>query len=119
MLLIRDEQIEVLLSYKLKQFEDLMVEHLNTYYPGKCERLGDKAVREAIQYGIEKANTYTIHIEYDVSRYINLMFTFGRDFDTDPNYPWASGILNDEDSISTRKMDELYAASEKYVVEEK
>jgi len=119
MLLIRNEQMEVLKSCNLRQFEDLMVDHLNRYYPQKCKTLGDKVVRETIQYGIEKANTYTIHIEYDVSRYINLVFTFGRDFDTDENLPWASDILNDEDSISTHKMDLLYRESGKHISEMK
>jgi len=107
--------MEALRSYMVKQFEGLMVTHLNKYYPKECETLGETDLRKTIQYGIERARSYNIDNELDVSRYINLMFTFGRDFDKDMNLPWASNILMKDDLLSPHKMDLLYDEAEKHV----
>lgn len=118
MLIIRDKQLDALRDYMLKQFEDLMVKHLNQYYPRQCETLGQEKLRQTIQYGIERAKIYQIDVELDVSRYLNLMFTFGRDFDKDQDLPWASKILRNNDfSSGTRKMDSLYEEAAKHISE--
>ena len=109
MLVIRKEQMEVLSHYVLKGFEDRMVEHLNEFFPDQCETLGEPDVREAVQYGIDRAGSYGITSERDVCKYLNLMFTFGRDFDVDPRLPWAAAILNAGDVTDpTRKIERLY-----------
>ncbi len=116
MLMIRKEQTEAFREYMLKKFENLQVTHLNKYYPEDFQALGEEDVREAIRYGIKQANTYNILIENDVSRYINLMFSFGRNFDTDLDSGWAAEILNDESSLSgSVKMDRLYDEAEKHL----
>jgi hypothetical protein len=78
----------------LKQFENLMVTHLKKFFPKKCAKLEEDGLRKTIRYGIEQAKFYGIVIENDVSLYLNLMFTFGKDFDK--TYPWASKILKNE-----------------------
>lgn len=113
MLVIRDIQMEALSQYMQKGFEDRMVTHLNRYFQDACETLGEDLLRETIRYGIVKAKTFSFHMENDVSRYLNLMFTFGRDFDTDPNLPWAAQILKNNDLISTYKMNVLYGEAAK------
>lgn len=116
MLRIRKEQMDVFRQYMLEQFEDKMVVHLNKYFSGRCAELGEDGVRETIRYGISQAEKYGIVIESDVSRYINLMFTFGRDFDKDPTLSWAAKILNDHDLIGRRqKMDALYEAAKRHL----
>ncbi|MBW2247059.1 MAG: hypothetical protein JRF62_07625 [Deltaproteobacteria bacterium] len=93
MLIIREDQMEVLGNYMLNKFENALVTHLNLYFPEKCEAMGESGVREMIRHGIAQAKSYGIVIEYQVSRYINLMFMLGKDFDTDSALPWASEIL--------------------------
>ena len=95
MLRIREEQMAVFRKYMLKQFENRMVDHLYKYFPEECEALGEEEVREAIRYGIDQADSYGIIIEDHVSKYINLMFLFGRDFDK--ALVWAKEILTDEE----------------------
>jgi hypothetical protein len=116
MLRIRKEQMDAFKEYMLKQFEDKMVIHLNKYFAGPCGELGEEGVREAIHHGVNQAETYGIVVEYDVSRYINLMFTFGRDFDKDPTLSWAASILNDQNLLGRRqKMDALYAEAGRHL----
>jgi hypothetical protein len=118
MLIIRHEQMDAFRGHMLKQFEDLMVAHLTEYYPLKCKGLGQEKLLQVIHYGIERAKKYAIDVELDVSRYICLMFTFGKDFDRNKEIPWASRILMSDDfSSGTRKMDALYEEAAKHVPE--
>ena len=117
MLVIRQEQIEVLRDYMLKQFKDRMVAHLRRYFPEQSKSLSNEDLCETVQYGIEQAAAYEIVNEYDVIGYINLMFTFGHDFDKNPSLPWSSRILNDNALYGSgrRKMDALYKEGEKHL----
>ena len=93
MLTIRKEQMAALGAAQVKKFEDRMVTHLQKHFPEQCKKLGPK-LRELVAYGIERAGSYGIVAERDVSRYIDIMLAFGRDFDKDPNLPWAAAALN-------------------------
>ena len=100
----------------LRNFEEWMVIHLNMFFPNQCEALGDSDVREAIQYGIEQAESYDIVTECDVCKYIDLMFALGRDFDTDPELPWALEILYDETlEDGSERIDRLCRAAITYL----
>lgn len=94
MLTIRREQIEVLNADMRRRFEMRMVAHVNQFFVQRCQLLGETGVREWIAAGIERAAKYGIKAEVDVCRYIDVMFVFGREFDADPRYPWATRILN-------------------------
>ncbi len=116
MLVIRKEQMDVLDQYMLNTFENLLVDHLNRYFPEKCGELGEEGLRETIRYGIKRAEDYGIVIEHQVSLYINLMFMFNRDFDQDPALPWASEILLDPSLKGTSaKMETLYREAERHL----
>lgn len=95
MLEIRQEQMDVFDDYMLKKFENDLVVHLNTHFPQQCETMGETAVPEMIHHGIKRASTYGIVVENHVSRYINLMFRLGKDFDVDPALPWVAPILTE------------------------
>jgi len=96
MLSLRQDQMDDMHALTRGVFVDRMVEHLNQFFPKHCAALGVSGVREAIDYGIERASSYGIVGERDVCLYIDLMFGFGKDFDTDPELPWAASVLNDE-----------------------
>ena len=102
MLVIRDDQMEVFKDHMAKRFENQMIQHVTLYFPEDCKALGQEKVREVIVYGLNRAETYDLLLEYDVSRYINLMFTFGRDYDVD--VAWAAGILGDKRLSGPEKM---------------
>ncbi len=94
MLTVRKEQMEVLDRDKRKRFVNHMAEHLQKYFPKRCATLGDKQVREWIEHGIDRAQSYRIVSERDVCKYLDVMFVFGKNFDCDAQLPWASKILN-------------------------
>ena len=82
---------------ELQKFVGRMVIHLNKFFPEQCEALGAEQVEEAILLGVDKAKSYDIRSERNVCKFIDLMFSLGRDFDTNDELPWAYETLNDYD----------------------
>jgi hypothetical protein len=111
-MIIRKQQVNLFSDASLETFKDRMAEHLRRCFPSECEALGDEGIQNTIRYGIERASSHGIDLERDVCKYIDLMFTFGRDFDSDLNYSWAADILHDETlDNSTMKAERLFAAA--------
>jgi hypothetical protein len=113
---MRDEHMQAFTEAAVKDFEDRMVVHLNEFFPEQCEALGEAKTREAIREGIDRAARYEIVAECDVCKYIDLMFAFGRNFDTDPKLPWAGEVLN-APAIDdpTARINVLYDAAREYL----
>jgi len=107
MLQIRSEQMKVFEEVALKNFKDEMVQHLNRFAAKHCEIIGEEKVRETIQLGITDAQKYGLTNRGPVRFYIEMMFMFGSSFDTDPQYPWAVAILNDQTAYDQMDRAEL------------
>jgi hypothetical protein len=91
-----------------RRFEKRMTAHVNQFFPDQCQALGAAAVHEWIAHGIEQAQRYGIVAERDVSKYIDIMFVFGRDFDAGSRYPWAAPILLARAVDPTHKLNYLF-----------
>jgi len=115
MLTIRKEQLAVFGPVGQKAFEDRMLAHLKRVFPEKVSALGEPKLRETIQYGTQRAASYRITSERDVCKYIDLLIFYGRDFDKDPNLPWAPSILQNKNiRTSAAKIERLYKAAQKH-----
>jgi hypothetical protein len=77
------------------RFEDKMVAHLGEFFAEQCRELGEPRLRAVIRLGIARAASHDITSERDVCKYLNMMFAWGHDFDTDPSFEWARRILDD------------------------
>jgi hypothetical protein len=110
MLTIRMKQMNVFTDLSLKRYETSMVVHLNKYFSEECDALGEERTRHAIRYALKRAESYEIVSERDVCIYTDLMFAFGKDFDKDPQLPWAGTILNEESlkGEPSQRIDRLY-----------
>jgi hypothetical protein len=62
---------------------------------------------------VTAAGDYGVRKEYDVVRYIDLMFVLAEDFDKSRDWAWAGRILGDEALGPTTKMDRLYERAQK------
>ncbi len=112
MLTIRPKQLAELRASMSEALEGRLAAHLNRYFPDRCRELGADVLRREIRHGINQAERYGIRTGQGICKYLNLMFLFGRDFDTDPRFPWASRILNGPGEIdAVPKIDRLYAAA--------
>jgi hypothetical protein len=114
MLTIRKEQMAVFGPLGQKAFEDRMLVHLKKVFPEQSESLGEPKLRDTIQYGTQRAAAYKIISERGVCKFIDLMIFYGRDFDKDPNLPWAQTILQNRAFRSpSSKIERLYKAAKK------
>lgn len=98
MLVIRRDQMQVFQAAALRSFEDEMVAHLAEFSPPLFKAVKEPQLRKAIRLGIARASDYGITFRGPVRLYLELMLLFGSHFDTDPQYPWASEVLADQDS---------------------
>jgi hypothetical protein len=104
MLVIRNEQMDVLSEYMVEQFVNDALLHLRTTFPEQIKDMPVADLRSMIYTGIKNAGEYNITMEEDVLRYLELMITYGADFDMNPDTSWAEEILNKEDARGTEKI---------------
>jgi len=96
MLNIRPGQMEAFEQAALRRFENDMVAHLRKFAPRHCEILDEEALRKIIRLGIERARKHGFTNVGPVRFFLEMMFLFGSDFDTDPQLPWAAEVLTDK-----------------------
>ncbi|MCP4723270.1 MAG: hypothetical protein GY860_27780 [Desulfobacteraceae bacterium] len=118
MLTIRQNQKKILKLAARDDFVERMLVHLNTFFSEHYEALGDDSCRELIDLGIKNAENHEIVNERDVCKYIDLMVSFGVDFDKDPKFPWAGKILTDQSwKNATQKTEALFNTGIKHLSE--
>ena len=93
MLVIRRAQIEPFKEHLREPFVLRMVDHVREHFPADCAGLVPEELREIVRDGIVRAEKYGFESERDATRFLNLMFTFGRLFDRDPSLGWATRLL--------------------------
>lgn len=116
MLKIRNEQMTAFEQAALKNFEDRTIEHLREYFPKHCEVFGEANLRQIIQLGLKRSQSYGVVAERGVRVYIDLMLLLGSGFAEDPQLPWASEILKDETiADESVRIDRLYEKAMSYL----
>lgn len=104
-MIIREAQRQEFAKQSQKKFEDKMVVHLNKAFTEEAKNWQEEDLREFIRRGMQKAFSYKIEIEADVSRFIEYMFCYGENFDTSEKLEWFQPVLNSEELDGTQKMD--------------
>ncbi len=92
---------------RVRQFVEQTLAHLETYHSEAYDALGRMRAHEWVEYALVRARVYEIKSARNVQRYVDLMVTFGRDFDTDPAIPWAAGLLAIDGMSETVRMNRL------------
>lgn len=92
-----------------------MVEHLSHYAPRHCQVIGEACVRSAVRLGMARAAGYGLDRRGAVRFYIESMFMFGSDFDTDPQIPWAAELLATPYLDPMAKASRLYERAMDYI----
>lgn len=107
MLVIRSAQMEALARAAIEPFVENVMGHLRRVWPEECAAMGEEGLERFVHHGMERGGRYGIETEYDVGRYCDLMLLLHRDFDDDPNLPWASDTLASGDLDGRMKVDQL------------
>lgn len=117
MIQLRAEQLQAFSADARRRFEDCMVAHLNKLFPGQCGPQRERRTRLAIAYGIERAANHGLTTERDVCIFIELMYTFGQDFDADMKLPWAARILRDPQCHPSLRIERAWEVSRMWLHE--
>jgi len=99
--------MQVFNNQVLEDFETRVYLHLTSEYASaRCTT--ENEVRQLIRLGIQRANGYRITTEYDVARFIDLMYLLSPDFDSNPQSAWIRDVLSDPQIPDDKKMDLIY-----------
>jgi hypothetical protein len=107
MLTIRNEQLAVLGKGGAEHFRRQAVEYLRKVAPAVCAAMSEQHILESVDHAIAMCKLHGFAREVDVLRYLNLMYVFGFCFDRNPEFPWASRILNDRSKSPRARLDWL------------
>lgn len=114
-MVIRQTQLYTLSQRGSSDFEVRVAAHLKRCFPHECTALGDEGVPDLVRYGVARSNSYGMTLERDVCKYIDLMVAFDRDFDRNPEHPWAARILADDSFPNpTARMEHLYGVAKSH-----
>ena len=115
MLTIRKEQTEAMELVELQKFKKKVSIHLKKIWPENCQNMGDTELYASIDQGLQKAQRYGFKSEYDIVRFIDLMYTLSMDFDDDNGDPEINSLLQNNELMPTSKMDLIYDKVENYL----
>jgi hypothetical protein len=76
-----------------ERFLSDMRAHIERCFPEQFLALERETLDELLRHGLARARAHGFSGERDVCKFIDLMLVFGRGFDRDPQFPWASEIL--------------------------
>jgi hypothetical protein len=94
-------------------FEDEMVAHSMAFSPKLCRILGEDQVREFVRFGIQCAGAHGFGKRGPLRLYLEMMFLYGSNFDTDVQYPAFYRVLrNGGDEMIRAEM--LYDETVRY-----
>lgn len=93
MLLIRTQQVETLARATHARFAAAMVAHLQVFAPAHCRAIGSAQVARAVDAGLQRAANHGFDRHGPLQLYLETMWMFGSQFDSDPLLPWAGAAL--------------------------
>jgi hypothetical protein len=99
--------MEVFSKHIQEDFVNRMVSHLNEFYPKKCQEMGPQALRQSIYDAIDRCREAGIETEYDVARYIDLIYELGWPTEDAPVPFWTQEVLDDPELDGSTKIDRL------------
>ncbi len=118
MVKLRKAQMDAFQAAAHSRFELEMLEHAKRFAPKHGEVIKDEGTLAVVRLGIERSKKYKFDNRGPIRTFIEMMFMFGSDFDTDPQYAWAQEILTD-DAIGGQmtRAQKLFAKVSEYLTE--
>jgi hypothetical protein len=91
MLEIRNDQLALFESAAAAGLERELTEGLRRSHPNETAAMQDAELHQTVADGVVRAGSYGLRLKADVALFVELMLTFGRDFD---RYPPVSFLLH-------------------------
>lgn len=108
MLKINNAQVLKFKEHFVSDFENELLIHVQNYFQGHYQMIGEDGIRNTIRYCLKKCKQYKFTTKRNICLYLNNMLMLGSNFDDDPQYPWGRTILKDvkfKDSV--RHIDDI------------
>jgi hypothetical protein len=112
MLVLRDQQLKALARATLPRWIE---DHVKRFFPLECAALGEAGLRERVHEGIARAVSHGFETEAHISKYVDVMFAVGPDFDRDPALSWPQPILSDRGAAPGARIDRLLEAASRHM----
>jgi len=112
---IRSAQMAVFEANARRNFEQEMYEHVREFSPELARAAGDKNVVTVIAMAIDRAERYGLTNRGPVRLYLEMMLTFGSNFDTDPALAWAGRTLSDQLTDQKTRAERLHSLAQDYL----
>jgi hypothetical protein len=113
-MIIRGEQVQALNDALVGRFEDELVLHMRDFAPALCRQHDEASVREIVRAGVRRATAIGLTRRAPIRLWLEMQFSLGSDFDSDPQLPWAAASLIDASQHPLGCAEALYAASGDY-----
>jgi hypothetical protein len=107
MLVVRRAQLDVLREAALRQLEQRICELMRRYWLEACDALTAAELRELVRDGVTRGRSHGLASERDLTRFVNVMFALGFEFDSDPQCAWAVDVLRTPGVPASTRMDQL------------
>lgn len=91
-LVLLSRQMAKLEARECDSFTESLVSEMQALFPERFAIPEQGA--EWVRHGVAQPSRYGIQAEADVRTYVSLVMQLGRDFDVDPQLPWASHLLH-------------------------
>lgn len=113
---LRQGRNDVLTQSAYPNFAHDLTWRIKTFFPAKCQYVGEQRVRNLIARGVEMARTYGITTDRGITLFTLLLFVLGNGFADDPLLPWAKATLNDKGIASEiDRVDRIYAEGVRFL----
>jgi hypothetical protein len=93
LLLIRNEQMDVFRRQAIARFQDRMSAHLVATFPARYQSMPERDIQEFIRRGVKKGDRCEVKTEDAVRILLEMMTTFGEEFERSPDPTWIHEIL--------------------------
>jgi hypothetical protein len=109
MLTISRTQMEALSRAFVESFRERAAAHVAKAFPEAAACLGDSSVHASVDEAIAQAGKYGIETEFDIVRFLNLIYRLGFAFYKDPKHDWAVALLTDPQNPPGQRLELVFA----------
>jgi hypothetical protein len=114
-MIVRTEQTRILEEAVIRRFEAESVQHVKEFTPRLFSVAGEERIWKVVRLGRSRARNYGFSCTGSFRFYIELMLTFGSDFDSDPQLPWARDALINGSGHEQVRLDRLFERMSAYL----
>jgi hypothetical protein len=109
-MIIRAEQMKAFEEAAVRNFKQELAEHCRAFAPGLAEEAGPANVARFVESGLERARSYGFKLRGPTRLYIELMLSFGWEFETDGQLHWVRAVNGESEMGRAQALKEAAAA---------